>query len=94
MLAFARAEKSGAVRGGPAHPESVDRYAALRALLATPPNGGANLVISSHGNQFFAVAGRPYLAEGECAVVRPVGKDFEVVARIRVEDWPQLRQKQ
>ena len=94
MLAFARAEKSGAVRGGPAHPESVDRYAALRALLATPPNGGANLVISSHGNPFFAVAGRPYLAEGECAVVRPVGKDFEVVARIRVEDWPQLRQKQ
>ena len=52
---------------------------------------GNNLVISSHGNPFFAVAGRPYLAEGECAVVRPLGADFEVLARIRLEDWATLQ---
>jgi hypothetical protein len=91
MLAFGRAEKAAAVRGGPARPQQQERYAALRALLTTPMKRGINLVISSHGNPFFAVAGRPYLAEGECAVVRPLGTDFEVVARIGVEEWDALR---
>jgi hypothetical protein len=91
MLAFGRAEKAAAVRGGPARPQHDDRYAGLRQLLMAPIKPGANLVISSHGNPFFAVAGRPYLAEGECAVVRPLGNDFEVLARIRFEDWEGLR---
>ena len=52
---------------------------------------GANLVISSHGNPFYATAGAPYLAEGEAAVVRPMGKDFEIVARIRHDDWRALQ---
>ena len=90
-LAFGRAEKAAAARGGPAHPQQADRYAPLRQLLVTPTRPGANRVISSHGNPFYAVAGQPYLAEGECAVVRPLGNDFQVVARIRVEDWPLLR---
>ena len=63
----------------------------LRQLLVTPLKPGGNLAIASHGNPFFAVAGRPYLAEGECAVIRPLGNDFEVIARIRVEDWAELR---
>jgi hypothetical protein len=87
MLAFGSAEKSAHVRGGPAQPEHRERYAGLRRLLATAPEAGTNLVIASHGNPFYAVAGRPYLAEGECAVVRPLGSDFEVVARIRVGEW-------
>jgi phosphohistidine phosphatase SixA len=81
MLAFGRAEKLAAVRGGPAHPQQPDRYAALRQLLATRVKPGANLVISSHGNPFYAVAGKPYLAEGEGVVVGPMGADFEVNAR-------------
>ncbi|MGQ0751839.1 MAG: histidine phosphatase family protein [Betaproteobacteria bacterium] len=91
MLTFGRAERAAAVRGGPARPQQQERYAALRELLTTPMKPGANLVISSHGNPFFAVAGRPYLAEGECAVVRPLETDFEVLARIRLEDWDGLR---
>jgi broad specificity phosphatase PhoE len=93
ILAFGRAEKTAAVRGGPAQPEQADRYAGLRQLLATRVEPGANLVISSHGNPFYAVAGKPYLAEGEGAVVRPLGEDFEVVARIRVDGWAALAQK-
>lgn len=46
-----------------------------------------NLVISSHANPFYAVAGSPYLAEGEMAVIRPQDDSFMVVARVRVEDW-------
>src|SRR6266704_7202881 len=37
QLIFGRATVSPAVRGGPARPESNDRYAELRKLLSTPP---------------------------------------------------------
>ena len=90
MLAFGRAEKVNEVRGGPATPDNPDRYSGLRRLLSTPVKPGANLVISSHGNPFYAAAGAPYLAEGEAAVVRPLGKDFEVVARVRHDAWRAL----
>ena len=87
MLAFGRAEKANEVRGGPATPDNPDRYAGLRRLLSAPVKPGANLVISSHGNPFYATAGAPYLAEGEAAVIRPLGKDFEIVARVKHDAW-------
>ena len=90
MLAFGRAEKSADVRGGPVRDPAPDRYAGLRRLLSTPLPPGANLVIASHGNPFYAVAGAPYLAEGEAAVVRPLGRDFDVVARLRQDGWRTL----
>jgi len=91
VLAFGRAEKANEVRGGPVRPDSADRYAGLRRLLSTPVKPGANLVISSHGNPFYATAGAPYLAEGEAAVIRPLGKNFEIVARVRHDAWRTLR---
>jgi phosphohistidine phosphatase SixA len=87
-LAFGRAEKSAEVRGGPARADEAARYAPLRRLLSQPPARGTNDVIVSHGNPFYAVAGPPYLAEGEAAVVQPAGDGFRVIARLRVEDWP------
>lgn len=87
VLAFGRAEKANEARGGPAAPDSADRYAGLHRLLSTPVKPGANLVISSHGNPFYAAAGAPYLAEGEAAVIRPLGKDFEIVARVKHDAW-------
>jgi hypothetical protein len=79
-LAFGKAEAAGEVRSN------------LRMLLSSPVAKGENLAISSHGNPFYAVAGPPYLAEGEIAVVRPEGElRFTVVARIRPEDWTGLR---
>lgn len=59
MLAFGRAEKTSAVRGGPANPQTPGRYADLRGLLSTQLKPGTNLVIVSHGNPFYAVAGAP-----------------------------------
>lgn len=91
MLAFGRAEKANEVRGGPAAPNNPDRYAGLRRLLSTELKPGGNLVISSHGNPFYATAGAPYLAEGEAAVVKPLGQDFEIVARMRHDAWQALR---
>jgi hypothetical protein len=63
----------------------------LRKLLSQPPARGTNDVVVSHGNPFYAVAGPPYLAEGEAADVLPTGDGFRVVARLRVEDWAAAR---
>jgi phosphohistidine phosphatase SixA len=92
MLIFGRAEKAFEVRGGPARPDNPGRYAPLRKLLSTPVKPGANLVISSHGNPFYATAGAPYLAEGEAAIVRPIGNDFEIVARVKHDAWHTLKE--
>ena len=91
-LIFGRATATPAVRGGPAQPESPERYAALRELLAKPAPHGSNVAIVSHGNPFRAVVGGPYLAEGEAAVIEPrEAAGFRVVARVRIEDWRALR---
>lgn len=91
-LAFGKAQASAEVRGGPARTGDPGRYEALRKILSSPVAKGENLAISSHGNPFHAVAGPPYLAEGEVAVVRPEGDGrFSIVARIRLEDWSSLR---
>ncbi|HUQ24402.1 MAG TPA: histidine phosphatase family protein [Burkholderiales bacterium] len=90
-LAFGKAQAMNEVRGGPARTEDPKRYESLRKLMATRPASGTNTVISSHGNPFHALAGPPYLAEGEMAVVRPGDDSFAVVGRIRVEDWQALQ---
>jgi len=83
-LAFGRATATNDVRGGPVE---AARYEPLRKLLSSPVPKGTNRVISSHGNPFVALAGPPYLAEGEIAVVRPEGERFSVIARIPLTGW-------
>jgi len=91
QLIFGRATVASAVRGGPARPDSDDRYAELRKLLATPPRAGTNLAIASHGNPFHAVTDTQYLAEGEAAAIRPLGaQGFRIVARIPKDGWDAL----
>jgi phosphohistidine phosphatase SixA len=90
-LVFGSATATPAVRGGPARPDNADRYADLRRVLGTAPPPGTNVAIASHGNPFFGVAGAPYLAEGEIAVVQPQGGElFRIVARVRWDAWAAL----
>jgi phosphohistidine phosphatase SixA len=89
-LAFGSAKATNEARGGPARTDDASRYDPLRKLLSSEVKG-PNRVVVSHGNPFHAVAGPPYLAEGEIAIVRPNGKTFSVLGRIRVEDWPALQ---
>jgi phosphohistidine phosphatase SixA len=90
-LIFGRATAAPAVRGGPARSEAPERYVELRKLLSTPPPVGVDLAIVSHGNPFAAVAGTPYLAEGEAAVIRPLDSSgFAVVGRIPKDGWAAL----
>ena len=90
-LAFGKAQAMQEVRGGPARPEDPARYAALKKLLSGSVPKRENLVIASHANPFYAVAGPPYLAEGEMAVIKPQDDSFAIVARIRLEDWQALK---
>jgi len=89
-LMFGRATASMEVRGGPAS-DAGARYAGLRKLLSTPVGGGTNLAIASHGNPFHAVAGPPYLAEGEVAIIEPRGAEgFRIVAKVTKDGWEAL----
>jgi len=47
--------------------------------------------VVSHGNPFYSLAGPPYLAEGEAAVIRPLGTDFQIFARVPVDGWEKLK---
>lgn len=90
-LIFGRATATPPVRGGPASGVPADRYAELRLLLSTMPPAGTDVAIVSHGNPFRAVAGESYLAEGEAAVIRPLGAaGFRIVARIPKDGWDAL----
>jgi phosphohistidine phosphatase SixA len=90
-LAFGKAAASLDARGGPAQTESPDRYAGLRRLLSTAPAGRVNAVIVSHGNPFHNVAGPPYLAQGEAAIIQPKGDEgFSIIARVRADEWESL----
>jgi len=90
-LIFGRATVSTVVRGGPATAEGA-RYDDLRTLLTRPLSGNANLAIASHGNPFVAIAGPPYLAEGEAAVIQPLGDTrFRIVARVKKDEWATLQ---
>jgi phosphohistidine phosphatase SixA len=91
QLIFGRESVTPDVRGGPGQTDDPQRYAGLRALLSAPVRGPTNRVIVSHGNPFRAVAGTPYLAEGEAAVIEPRGaQGFRVIARIPLDGWAAL----
>jgi phosphohistidine phosphatase SixA len=90
-LIFGRAAATAAVRGGPASGVASDRYTELRKLMSSPLPAGADVAIISHGNPFRAVTGEPYLAEGEAAVIRPLGAaGFRIIARIPKDGWDSL----
>jgi len=90
-LMFGRETVESAVRGGPASSEG-GRYDGLKALLAKPVARGSNLAIVSHGNPLHALApDMGYLAEGEAAVIEPLGPTgFRVVGRIPRDGWGAL----
>lgn len=89
-LAFGDYKLAEEVRGGAITQQPVQRYAPLMEWFKQGPGAGRNRIIVSHGNPFYATAGAPYLAEGEAAIVKPLVKDFEVIARVPWDAWGKL----
>jgi phosphohistidine phosphatase SixA len=91
QLAFGRSEVVRDISGLP-DSQREQRTAALRKLLATPPQAGTNTAIISHGFNIEAAANLS-LAEGEAAIFRPGGEQgFALVARVLPEQWAALAQ--
>jgi len=89
-LIFGRAVATPAVLGGPAA-APPQKYEGLRRLLSEPPPSGVDLAVVGHGNPFKAITNVPYLAEGEAAILRPLGAaGFHLVARIPKDGWAAL----
>jgi phosphohistidine phosphatase SixA len=89
-LIFGRAVATPAVLGGPAA-AGPEKYAGLVPLLSTWPPAGVDLVVVGHANPFRAGSDIPLLAEGEAAVLRPLGtQGFHLVARIPKDGWDAL----
>ena len=88
-LVAGRATESRAALGGMTATGKPD-YSELDRILATaPPRGSVRLVVS-HSHVFRALAGLPFLAEGEAAVLKPEGERWVIVARVKAEDWAKL----
>lgn len=89
-LIFGRTVATPAVLGGPAA-AAPEKYAPLKQLLSASPPSGVDLAVVGHGNPFKAITSVPYLAEGEAAVLRPLGAEgFRLVARIPKDGWDTL----
>jgi phosphohistidine phosphatase SixA len=89
-LIFGHAVATPAVLGGPAA-APPQKYAPLKALLSASLPSGVDLAVVGHGNPFKAITNVPYLAEGEAAVLRPLGAaGFLLVARIPKDGWDAL----
>jgi phosphohistidine phosphatase SixA len=66
----------------------------MRELLSRPPTEGRNRVLVSHAGRIFRILDHKQvggLEEGDCAAIRPLGDDFELLGRIRASDWSGLR---
>src|SRR5947207_11357964 len=90
-LIFGQSEPSTAVRGNGEFPSSDPRrFEQLRTIFVSAVPIGTNVGIASHGNPFHGVAGPPYPEEGEVAVIKGTGTDFDVVDRVRPGAWPSV----
>jgi hypothetical protein len=80
----------------PAPPRSSEPREALSpgALVAELRKGGYVLYFrhaaTDLGQNDSKSAGPPYLEEGEVAVIKGTGGDFDVVARVRPGAWPSI----
>jgi phosphohistidine phosphatase SixA len=75
---------------------SAEGTAWLRAKVAEHPRAATNRIIVTQLPNINAAFGpfSPSLADGETLVFRPGGKgNAQLVARIRIEDWPALATK-
>jgi phosphohistidine phosphatase SixA len=73
--------------------ENQRRMQAMLAMLATMPAAGKNVVLVSHKPNIVEVFGHGVLdaQEGESFIVQPDGAgNFELVARIKAEEWKSL----
>jgi ubiquinone/menaquinone biosynthesis C-methylase UbiE/broad specificity phosphatase PhoE len=90
-LAFGRYQLDPLLTGVPRGPEyEAARRAAsehLRRALGTVPPKGENTVLVSHGFNLIDLEGVYLSTQGEAAIYRPDGRGYQLVARVRPDEW-------
>ena len=72
--------------------ENNRRAEALRKMLTIAPTSGTNTILITHQPNIVDALGKDWsdVREGEALVFRPEKGTFTLVARIPIEEWPQL----
>jgi phosphohistidine phosphatase SixA len=77
--------------GGESMQAATDAQSAwLRSRVTQVPPRGNVLLVTHMPNISRAFPDWGALADGECVVLRPDGKAFTVLGRIKIEEWPTL----
>jgi phosphohistidine phosphatase SixA len=95
QLAFGRYEVTAVLTGVARGPEFAQARSSasegLRALLATVPPAGENIVLVSHGFNLIDLEGLYLSTQGEAAVFHPDGAGgYTLLARVLPAQWSQL----
>jgi ABC-type protease/lipase transport system fused ATPase/permease subunit len=72
--------------------ENTRRAKALREKLAKAPEKGTNTVLITHKPNIIDALGKDWfdVKEGEASIFKPEGGTYRLLARVRMEEWPQL----
>jgi|SRR6516225_4709475 broad specificity phosphatase PhoE len=72
--------------------ENSRRAAALRKMLAQMPKKGENTFLITHKPNIIDALGKDWfdVKEGEASIFKPEDGKYRLVARVQMEDWPNL----
>jgi phosphohistidine phosphatase SixA len=72
--------------------ENNRRAAAFRKLASTVPPAGSTILIVSHKPNTIDAFGKDWfeVKEGEATIFKPDGTGYKVVARVQMDEWPQI----
>jgi phosphohistidine phosphatase SixA len=72
--------------------ENNRRAKALRALLGREPAAGKNNILITHKPNIVDALGKDWfeVSEGEASIFKPEGGKYQLIARVRMEDWPSI----
>ena len=72
--------------------ENSRRSDAFRKLLATAPAPGTNTILITHKPNIIDALGKEWfdVKEGEASLFRPANGTYKVVARVQMEEWPNI----
>jgi len=72
--------------------ENNRRITAFRKLLATAPTPGTNAILVTHKPNIVDALGKDWfdVKEGEASLFRPDNGSYKLIARIQMEEWPQI----
>jgi phosphohistidine phosphatase SixA len=72
--------------------ENSRRIDAFHKLLGTPPTPGTNTMLITHKPNIVDALGKDWfdVKEGEASIFRPENRSYKFVARVQMEEWPDI----